>query len=42
MYRFSRKATLINAAITPAAAMWSNEVATYLNKAHNLHVKTGV
>ncbi len=42
MYRFTRYATLHNAAIVPQAIGWSTELCGYLNKTYKLPLKTGV
>jgi hypothetical protein len=42
MYRFTRYATLQNAAIVPQAIGWSTELCGYLNKTYKLPLKAGV
>lgn len=42
MYSFTRRATIVNAANTPAALGWAMEVTGFLNKSYNLHMKAGM
>lgn len=42
MYRFIRKATIVNAAVVPAATSFGMEVSGYLTKTYGIQVKTGM
>lgn len=42
MYRFTRTATLNNAAYTPMAMNFATEVCGYLNKTYKLNMKVGM